>query len=129
MIVLLIALLISFLIGRFLLRKISPKRAGSKVAVVVATILVFPFALMAVSVPTYLLAQKAIEKSKHRKAMSNAFSQMDKVRVTEGSHAGKEGFVTGSRVKDGALLYSVVLSTGEAWIPAAWLTLASSPPR
>ena len=58
--------------------------------------------------------------------MTAKFNLLDHIRVTDGSHAGVEGFIIADREeRSGVWIYLVVSHGQEYWIPEDWLEIAS----
>lgn len=49
------------------------------------------------------------------------FTLLDRVRITDGSHKGREGYVTGERTEGDVQLYEVMCEDDSYWVPAEWL--------
>lgn len=49
------------------------------------------------------------------------FTLLDRARITDGSHKGLTGYVTGERVEGGVRLYEVTCGGESYWVPGAWL--------
>lgn len=52
------------------------------------------------------------------------FNLLDRVRITDGSHAGEIGFIIAERVEEGVRLYNVVAGSDDHWVPEPWLEVA-----
>ena len=58
--------------------------------------------------------------------MNPRFNLLDKVRVTDGSHQGLEGFIIADREERGGVwLYLIVAHGKDYWVPEDWLEIAS----